>query len=322
MTTTNPQRLYLLAAQFGEWLAAINFSKRTQVGYLHNVELFIDWLLANTTVSQINQVTAQDLHQYQIALYNFTPPKAVQTGKHRLAPGTQLLRLIAVRKFFSWLVKTQQIAHNPTSSLQLPRKRETLPTNTLSRNEVSRLLQATPMDNPRDLRDRTIIEILYATAIRRSELLALTLYDLDLAQQTLTIRLAKHDSDRVIPLTSSIIEILQHYLTDSRPYFTKEPTQTYLFISTRSGGPLDPDDILRIVAKATKRAGILKHVTPHTLRHSLASHLLKNQVDIRQVQQILGHKLLSSTQVYTRVEVSDLHALLQRYHPREQFPSS
>ena len=100
--------------------------------------------------------------------------------------------------------------------------------------------------------------------------------------------------------------------------FAREAGQVRLFVSTRSGGPLDAADIMRIVAKAAHRAGIRKHVTPHTLRHTCATHLLKGRADIRQIQKLLGHRRLSSTEVYTRVELSDLAEVLARCHPREK----
>ena len=100
--------------------------------------------------------------------------------------------------------------------------------------------------------------------------------------------------------------------------FAHEAGQVRLFVSTRSGGPLDDDDIVRIVAKAANRARIKKHITPHTLRHTCATHLLKGRADIRQIRKLLGHRRLSSTEVYTRVELTDLHEVIARCHPREK----
>jgi site-specific recombinase XerD len=111
---------------------------------------------------------------------------------------------------------------------------------------------------------------------------------------------------------------LKLYLEAARGLFSREAGQVRLFVSTRSGGPLDDDDIVRIVRKAARRAGLSKHVTPHTLRHTCATHLLKGRADIRQIQKLLGHRRLSSTEIYTRVELSDLHEVIARCHPREK----
>jgi site-specific recombinase XerD len=108
------------------------------------------------------------------------------------------------------------------------------------------------------------------------------------------------------------------YLEEARSLFARESAQVRLFVSSRSGGPLDDADIVRIVQKAGRRANIKKHITPHTLRHTCATHLLKGKADIRQIQKLLGHRRLSSTEVYTHVEISDLREVITRCHPREK----
>lgn len=232
--------------------------------------------------------------------------------------GTQANRLAAVRKFFSWLLSEQQIAYNPAATLQLPKQPQRLPRGVLTKTEARRLIEAMPTLKPRDVRDRAILETLYATGIRGAELLALTIYDADLQTATLRIEHGKGNTKRVVRLTQSAIAALKLYLETARGLFAREAGQVRLFVSSRSGGPLDDDDIVRIVAKAANRAGLSKHVTPHTLRHTWATHLLKGRADIRQIQKLLGHRRLSSTEVYTRVELSDLHEVIARCHPREK----
>ncbi len=327
-----------MAERFSEWLEAINYSPKTRVNYTRDVKLFLAWLSENTAINSIVEVTPAHLQQYQIALYNFerhddssnngssptvregSPTKAAtkeKTELKRLSVGTQANRLAAVRKFFSWLLSEQQIAYNPASTLQLPKQPHRLPRGVLTKSEARRLIESTPTTKPRDIRDRTILEVLYATGIRRAELLALTIYDADL--QTATLRIdGKGGHERVVPLTQSAIAALTLYLEEARGLFAHEAGQVRLFVSTRSGGPLDDDDIVRIVRKAADRAGIRKHVTPHTLRHTCATHLLKGRADIRQIQKLLGHRRLSSTEVYTRVELTDLAEVIARCHPREK----
>jgi len=333
-----------MAKRFSEWLEAINYSPKTRVNYTRDVKLFLAWLSENTSINSIVEVTPAHLQQYQIALYNFERPEnngddsdrgsspTVREGFHtkaatkektepsepkRLSVGTQANRLAAVRKFFSWLLSEQQIAYNPASTLQLPKQPHRLPRGVLTKSEARRLIEATPTTKPRDIRDRTIMEVLYATGIRRAELLGLTIYDADL--QTATLRVdGKGNRTRIVPLTQSAIAALKLYLEDARGIFAREAGQVRLFVSTRSGGPLDDDDVVRIVRKAATRAGIKKHVTPHTLRHTCATHLLKGRADIRQIQKLLGHRRLSSTEVYTRVELSDLAEVIARCHPREK----
>jgi integrase/recombinase XerD len=304
----------------------LNYSPKTRVNYTRDVKLFLDWLAENAAINSIVEVTPAQLQQYQIALYNFerhddhepaTKEKATAEPK-RLSVGTRANRLAAVRKFFSWLLNEQQIAYNPASTLQLPKQPQRLPRGVLTKAEARRLIEATPTTKPRDIRDRAILETLYATGIRRAELIALTIYDADLQTATLRIEHGKGNTKRVVPLTQSAIAALKLYLEEARAVFVREAGQVRLFVSTRSGGPLDDDDIVRIVAKAANRAGLKKHVTPHTLRHTCATHLLKGRADIRQIQKLLGHRRLSSTEVYTRVELTDLHEVIARCHPREK----
>jgi integrase/recombinase XerD len=315
-----------MAERFSEWLEAINYSPKTRVNYTRDVRLFLAWLGENAMLNSIVEVTPAHLQQYQIALYNFarhadhepaTKEKTAAQEPKRLSVGTQAARLAAVRKFFSWLLSEQQIAYNPASTLQLPKQPHRLPRGVLTKAEARRLIEATPAVKPRDIRDRAILETLYATGIRRAELITLTIYDADLQTATLRIE-GKGRRERVVPLTRSAIVALKLYLEEARAVFAREAGQVRLFVSTRSGGPLDDADIMRIVAKAASRAGIKKHVTPHTLRHTCATHLLKGRADIRQIQKLLGHRRLSSTEVYTRVELTDLHEVLARCHPREK----
>ena len=176
----------------------------------------------------------------------------------------------------------------------------------------------TPTSKPRDIRDRAILDVLYSTGIRRAELIALNIYDVDFDNATLRVEHGKGGSTRIVPLTETALSALKLYLEEARSVFARETTQTRLFVSSRSGGPLDDADIVRIVEKAARRAKIKKHITPHTLRHTCATHLLKGHADIRQIQKLLGHRRLSSTEVYTHVEISDLREVISRCHPREK----
>lgn len=316
MNESQKQKLELLRQRFEEWLQAINFSPKTIINYRRDVRLFTEWLAEHTIVTSVAEVTPTHLQQYQIALFNF---ERVAEGKpnKRLAIGTQASRLAAVRKFFSWLLVEQQIASNPTTSLHLPKQPHRLPKNILTKREARRLVEATPVEKPRDARDRALLEVLYGTGVRRAEIIDLTIYDLSFEDATLRVK-GKGDRERFVPLLDGVVAALKLYVEESRPIFARQPGQIRLFVSSRSGGKLDDDDIVRIVRKAAKRAGLKKHVTPHSLRHSFATHLLKGKADIRQIQKLLGHKRLSSTEVYTHVEIGDLQEVLTRCHPRER----
>jgi integrase/recombinase XerD len=225
MNENQRQRLKLMAERFSEWLEVINYSPKTRVNYTRDVKLFLAWLSENTSLNSIVEVTPAHLQQYQIALYNFArhddkeaATKEKAEPKH-LSVGTQANRLAAVRKFFSWLLSEQQIAYNPASTLQLPKQPQRLPRGVLTKTEARRLIEATPTIKPRDMRDRAILETLYATGIRRAELIALTIYDADLQTTTLRIEHGKGNTKRVVPLTQAAIAALKLYLEEARSLF-------------------------------------------------------------------------------------------------------
>jgi integrase/recombinase XerD len=314
MNDAQKRQLELLAARFEEWMEAAGYSPKTRVNYARETRRLITWLAENTAITTIADVLPSHLGQYQVSLYETRIEKGGK--RRRLASGSQAACLAAARKFFTWLSRERLVAVNPASALELPRKVKRLPTGILTPAEVRRVLDSIPTRRPRDLRDRAILETLYATALRRAELLELDLYDLNLDAGRLHVRLGKGGRDRIIPLVGSLKRLLASYLKESRPKLAKSG-ETHLFVSSRAGGgKLDPSDIARIVTKAARKAGLAKPLTPHAMRHACATHLLKGGADIRQIQKLLGHRRLSSTEIYTHVEVSDLAQVLDRCHPR------
>jgi integrase/recombinase XerD len=316
MTPRQRQQLELLRFRFAEWLEARNYSPRTRPEYVRIVGTFLDWLEANTTVAAVADVTPQMLHRYQLDLCH--PP--ADSDATRLALSTQGVRLAAVKTFLNWLTRSGRIVANPAAQIQPPRLPERLPGDILTQDEARWLLERTPPQTPLLMRNRALLEVLYATGMRRAELLGLSLYDADLETATVKIRHGKGGRERVAPLTTSAVAALRLYLGEARGLFVNAPGQTALFVSSRSGKALSDNDALRIVREAAARAGIAKRVTPHTLRHSCATHLLQERADIRHIQKLLGHKKLSTTEIYTHVEIGDLQEVIRRCHPRAQAP--
>jgi integrase/recombinase XerD len=312
MNEAQIKRFEILAARFDEWMAAINLAARTQETYRHNVREFIKWIIANNIAETFHAITLQHLQQYQIALYNYENSQ----GK-RLSVQAQAVKLASIRKFFSWLARTQQIAYNPASALELPQVTRKLP-NVLTKAEVRRLIDYTPTTTLLGLRDKAILEILYATGLRRAELLSLTIYDVDVEKATLTVREGKGGKSRLLPLMATACQALSQYLQQARPTMARAPATSSLFVTGRSGQALGAMDLRKLVERAAKRAKLAKRVTPHILRHSCATHLLKGKADLRHIQQLLGHGSLTTTERYLKVEVQDLRAVLMRCHPRER----
>jgi len=303
-------RFELLAARFVAWLAAMNYSPKTRVNYGRDVRRFLSWVLGETEARSPSEITPAQVARYQMALYG-----EQRDGKPP-SVGSQRGRLLAVRAFFAWLVEEQILALSPASSLKLPRRGRPLPRVVLSAEEARRLVERTPTELPGDVRDRAMLEVLYGTGIRLSELIGLSVYDVELQAATLRIEHGKGDATRMVPLTASAVAALRLYLEEARPKLVRHPSQKRLFVSRRSGAALYDVDVERVVRRAAERAGIDKRVTPHGLRHACATHLLSGGADIRQIQRLLGHRKLSSTEVYTHVEVSDLAEVVARCHPR------
>lgn len=318
-TENQKQKLELMRGRFIEYLTALNYARWTVLNYGRDVRVFFDWLTENTSSNSIADVTAAQLSQYQIALYRLeTEDEKTGKKKQRLSTGAQANKLAAMKRFFLWLWQEGLIVHNPSAGVQMPKQPKTLPRNILTPAEAKRLIESVPTKKPRDIRDRAILEVMYATGIRLSELLDLTIYDVEMQTGTLRIEHGKGDETRLVPLTETAKTAIKLYLAEARSVFATEIGQIRLFVSSRSGGQLFADDIRRIIKKAYKAANIKKHISPHTLRHTCATHLLKGKADIRQIQKLLGHRRLSSTEIYTHVELGDLAEVIARCHPREK----
>jgi integrase/recombinase XerD len=237
-------------------------------------------------------------------------------GAKTLALHTQAAYLGAVKRFFAFLAKRDIILVDPSREIPLP-KMDKLPRMVLTETQARRLMAAPFPGSAVGLRDRAALETLYGTAIRAGECRRLDLADLDLGQGTLLIRDGKGRKDRMVPIAGRALLALDVYLREARPELSKNPREGALFL-TRFGTRLGRTMLDIIVWKHGKAAGIPRRISSHVLRHSCATHLLKGGADVRHVQELLGHKSLQSTQLYTRVGVEDLRAVLARAHPRER----
>ena len=230
-----------------------------------------------------------------------------------LSPYTLQTYLQCVRRFFRFLKKHDLILSDPAREVALPRL-STLPRGVLSETQARRLVSSPEARTPMGLRNRAIVEVLYGSGLRVSECSRLELGALDLKEGVLMIRDGKGKKDRVTPLTRRALEALLLYLQEGRPELEKQRS-TALFLSHRGGAVL-ADGIRQMVAKRAEEAGLPKGTSPHTLRHSCATHLLQGGASVRLVQELLGHRSLATTARYTRVAITDLHRVLLKSHPR------
>lgn len=233
-----------------------------------------------------------------------------------LAPASRSTYVAALKGFFAFLEKRGLILRNPALVLDLPRVNR-LPRAVLSEREAARLVDAPDATTSLGQRDHAILELLYGTGIRVGECERLDLTDLDLEAGTLLIRDGKGRKDRIVPLTARAAAALDIHLRESRPALVRRASPPALF-PARGGRRLQLQSIEKLVRVHARGARIRTRVTPHALRHACATHLLRGGADVRHVQTLLGHRSLNTTARYTRVEVSDLRAVLERAHPREK----
>jgi integrase/recombinase XerD len=187
----------------------------------------------------------------------------------------------------------------------------------LSEGETEKLLGVSDITTPLGIRNRTILELLYATAIRNTELRELRIDDIDLERQELFVARGKGGKSRRLPLGEEAAAWLEDYLLNARPALLGPASGELVFLSA-GGRQLDRGRLSILVRKTATACGLDKHVTPHLLRHCCATHMLRRGAGVRQLQAMLGHSDLSTTQRYTRIEISDLHKTVSKYHPREQ----
>jgi len=221
--------------------------------------------------------------------------------------------LVAARMFFRYLSAESLVPHDPTEHLESPRLWQTLP-EVLDRRAVDRLLSAPdPAHDRLPRRDRAVLEFLYATGARASETADLTLDSVN-PEGGYVHCIGKGRKERIVPIGRRALETLDVYLAEERPRLDRRG-DPHLFL-THSGRRLGRETIWRLVKKYARRAGVSRRVSPHTLRHSFATHLLEGGADLRAVQEMLGHVDISTTQVYTHVDPSRLKAIHKKYHPR------
>jgi integrase/recombinase XerD len=228
---------------------------------------------------------------------------------------TSTARLVAAtRGFFRYLRLVGDSARNPADDLHAPRAIASLP-RFLSLDDVDALLAATSTDTPRGLRDRALVEVLYATGLRVSELCGLRLTDLR-PDQGYVQCLGKGSKERIVPLGEAAAGAVRRYLADGRPVLLHGRQSPWLFVNARGGTRLSRIGYWKILKAYGRRAGIRAHLSPHVLRHSFATHLLERGADLRAIQAMLGHADLTTTQIYTHVLEARLRDVYDRFHPR------
>ncbi len=324
------RRMDLLMARFVDAMTVWSFSKHTVRAYRGAVTFFLDWLEEETDVTDLSGVTPETLSSFQTWLFTVEKTRSRGSRKRtrekgasssgtgeRLAAATQGARLTALKSFFRFLAREGKLLADPAAGLTLPKRRKLLPQALVTPKEAIKLCESISTKTPMGLRNRAVVEVLYATGIRNAELRELRLSDFDSSAGTLFVRAGKGGKDRVVPLGPLASAVLSDYIAQGRPELPVKPGVTHVFVSEH-GWPLWAASVVRIVDQAARRAGIHKPVRPHRLRHACATHMLAGGADVRHIQRLLGHSTLATTEIYTRVEIGDLKAVHRRFHPRER----
>ena len=293
---------------------------------VHTIDAYVSYL---RDVRRMSPNTVENYARDLASLAAFAERRGIEVGQLQrrdleafvrslmssgLSPRSVARAVACVRGFFRFVALERPDQKSPAEDLRAPRAWPALP-KFLDLDEVDRLLAQPDVATERGLRDKALIEMLYATGMRVSELLGLKPGDLNLDEGYLTCT-GKGDKQRIVPIGQQAADWVRRYMRDSRPRLLHERASPWLFVNARDGGPLSRVGFWKVLKAYGIKAGISREISPHVLRHSFATHLLERGADLRAIQVMLGHADLSTTQIYTHVLEARLRAVYDRFHPR------
>ncbi len=285
---------------YEEWLAQEKrAATNTLSSYLRDIRQFADW--ADKEHLALTQVIQEDMRHYAQHLE--------KTGKSN---ATVVRSIAALKSFYTYLISIRAVQINPAKGFTPSRVERKLPS-ILSNHEVDLFLEQPDPSDSKGCRDKAMLELLYATGIRVSDLISLDVQDLNLSASFLRCR--SRNKERVVPLYKGAVRAMATYINEVRPQLLEDPEETALFVNM-NGERMSRQGFWKIVKCYQDKAGIHKDITPHTLRHSFATHLLENGADLKSIQKMLGHVDISATQIYTQVVNQKLRDVYSMAHPR------
>ncbi len=278
-------------------------SANTVISYKRDIEKYLTFL-TEKKITQLDEISRFEILDF------------LQTLRQAGAADNSIIRMVSsLRKFHQYTKRESMMSDNPMQLIDTPKKASTLP-KAISPQSIEKLLEAPDTTTPLGVRDRTILELMYATGLRISELVNLKLSDLHLTMGFIQT-MGKGEKERIVPLGEMASQWLDNYLNGARIYLSDKSGEEsdYVFLNSRGHG-LSRQGVWKKVKQLALEAGIDQNVTPHTLRHSFATHLLENGADLRMVQELLGHADISTTQIYTHITKNRLKQVYSDYHPR------
>lgn len=277
-------------------------SGNTEVSYKRDLEKLKEYLSDEARISSWDRVTSTHLNSYVLYLED----------NHYAA--TSISRSIAsMRAFFQYMEKKNLITDNPSEGLRPPKIEKKAP-QIMDVADVEKLLAQPAKDTDKGIRDSAMLELLYATGMRVSELINLRLHDVNMSMCYLTC--IDRKSERIIPFSQTAKKALDRYLKEARPHFVKDNQNDYFFTNC-TGSQMSRQGFWKVLKGYAQNAGIVADITPHTLRHSFATHMIQNGADLKSVQEMLGHSDISTTQIYVDAGISHIRDVYNRTHPRK-----
>ena len=284
-------------SEFLNYLAIdLNYSENTINSYNNNITKFNNFI-GN---KDILKITVKDIERYIKSLAE-------------LAPTTVSNNISSLKSFYNYFIKIDKISANPTDAIKMSKIGTRLPTY-LTLDEVNRLLDIT-IETPFDARNKAILELMYGTGLRISEVITLEFKNIDFEDCIVRV-MGKGSKERIVPINDYALEAIKDYVENYRPSLVKKQLNNYLFLNNH-GKMMTRQGIFKMIKAETDKKEITKNISPHTLRHTFATHLLENGADLRIIQELLGHEDISTTQVYTHLTNETLHKDYLEYFPRK-----
>lgn len=286
-------------SDFKFYLEDLRKSENTISAYITDLKQYAEFLNTYSRISDVAEIERDDIIKYIDSL-----------KRKKLSKQTIARKVISIKDFHKFLEKEMKMT-NPAEMIDAPKTDKTLPT-VLSVEEVESMINSITGDDPISLRNRAMIELLYSSGLRISELLALKLSDLHLNEQYLIV-LGKGNKERMVPIGDMATMALRKYLSDG--FLEIAPEKGNLVFYNYQKNPLSRQSVFKFIKKLAEENGIEKEISPHTLRHSFATHLLQGGTDLRVVQELLGHEDIATTQIYTHIDKSKLKEIYDHTHP-------
>jgi integrase/recombinase XerD len=301
-------RMHALMNEYLSWIGAQNYSEDTLRAFRFTIGYFLDWC-GERGLETPHEITRPVLERYQRWLYHYR-----KKNGEPMTFRSQGNRLRSLRSWFRWMTRQNYILHNPASELILPRLENRLPKYILNVEEAETILQQATPSTTEGLRDRAILETLFATGMRRMEIVNLKVYDIDHERGTVMIRQGKGKKDRHIPIGERALAWIAKYIAEGRPELLGGHDDGAVFLDAM-GSAFERPQLTNLVRNYVRKSKIGKVGGCHLFRHTMATLMLENGADIRVIQEMLGHSKLTTTELYTRVSINLLKQVYAATHP-------